>query len=182
MCDWWGVAAELDPRPGGTCRVELGGGPVMVGEYLELIPHNASRRCRGPSRTRGTPTVNVPKPSDADRSRFEALVPDASGVEVRPMFGNLGAFQNGHMFMGLFGSDIGVKLPADERAALLAQPGAGPFGPEGRPMGGYATLPAEWTAREAAPWIERSLRAATALPPKAPKKKGPREVGTERHR
>ena len=39
MCDWWGAAAELDPRPGGTCRVEMGGGPVMVGEYLELVPH-----------------------------------------------------------------------------------------------------------------------------------------------
>jgi uncharacterized protein YndB with AHSA1/START domain len=39
MCDWWGAAAELDPRPGGTCRVEMGGGPVMVGEFLELVPH-----------------------------------------------------------------------------------------------------------------------------------------------
>ena len=28
MCDWWGAAAELDPRPGGTCRVEMGGGPA----------------------------------------------------------------------------------------------------------------------------------------------------------
>ena len=39
MCDWWGAAAELDPRPGGICRVEMGGGPVMVGEYLELTPY-----------------------------------------------------------------------------------------------------------------------------------------------
>jgi uncharacterized protein YndB with AHSA1/START domain len=39
MCDWWGAAAELDPRPGGICRVEMEGGPVMVGEYVELVPH-----------------------------------------------------------------------------------------------------------------------------------------------
>lgn len=39
MCDWWGAAAELDPRPGGVCRVEMGGGPVMRGEYLELVPY-----------------------------------------------------------------------------------------------------------------------------------------------
>ena len=39
MCDWWGTAAELDPRPGGTCRVEMGGGPVMLGQYLELVPY-----------------------------------------------------------------------------------------------------------------------------------------------
>lgn len=39
MCDWWGAAAELDPRPGGACVVEMGGGGVMRGEYVELVPH-----------------------------------------------------------------------------------------------------------------------------------------------
>ena len=39
LCDWWGRAAELDPRPGGGCRVEMDGGGVMRGEYLELVPH-----------------------------------------------------------------------------------------------------------------------------------------------
>ena len=45
------------------------------------------------------------------------------------MFGNLGAFVNGNMFMGLFGSDIGVKLLPADAAALLEVDGAGPFGP-----------------------------------------------------
>lgn len=39
MCDWWGESAELDPRPGGICVVDLGGGAVMRGEYVELVPH-----------------------------------------------------------------------------------------------------------------------------------------------
>jgi uncharacterized protein YndB with AHSA1/START domain len=39
MCAWWGAAAELEPWPGGVCRVEMGGGPVMVGEYLEFVPY-----------------------------------------------------------------------------------------------------------------------------------------------
>ncbi|MEP6665576.1 MAG: SRPBCC domain-containing protein [Nocardioidaceae bacterium] len=39
MCNWWGAAAELDPRPGGICRVEMGGGSVMRGEYLEVVPY-----------------------------------------------------------------------------------------------------------------------------------------------
>jgi uncharacterized protein YndB with AHSA1/START domain len=39
MCDWWGAAAELDPRPGGVYVVEMGGGGVMRGEYVELVPH-----------------------------------------------------------------------------------------------------------------------------------------------
>ena len=39
MCVWWGAAAELDPRPGGACRVAMGGGPVMQGEFVELVPY-----------------------------------------------------------------------------------------------------------------------------------------------
>ena len=39
MCDWWGAAAQLDARPGGTCRVEMAQGSVMRGEYLELVPY-----------------------------------------------------------------------------------------------------------------------------------------------
>jgi TfoX/Sxy family transcriptional regulator of competence genes len=116
----------------------------------------------------------MPKPTDADRDRFNALVPDAPRVEVKAMFGNLGAFVNGNMFMGLFGADVGIKLPDNQRAELLAQPGTGPFGPEERPMGGYVTLPTAWTARQAAPWIEQSLAAAATLPPKAPKKAAPK--------
>ncbi|MDH5521669.1 MAG: TfoX/Sxy family protein, partial [Acidimicrobiia bacterium] len=48
--------------------------------------------------------MQVPKPTDADRERFRSLVPEDPRVEVKPMFGNLGAFVNGNMFMGLFGS------------------------------------------------------------------------------
>jgi len=39
MCDWWGTAADLDPRPGGAYIVEMGNGGVMRGEYVELVPH-----------------------------------------------------------------------------------------------------------------------------------------------
>lgn len=110
--------------------------------------------------------MKVPKPTDADKQRFRYLVPDAAGVEVKPMFGNLGAFVNGNMFMGLFGADIGVKLPDEQLEKLLAQPGSGAFGPAERPMGGYATLPADWAKRKATPWIDKALAHATALPPK----------------
>jgi hypothetical protein len=84
-------------------------------------------------------------------------VPDAPGVEIKPMFGNLGAFVNGNMFMGLFGSDVGVKLAPDDRDRLLAEPGAGPFGPAERPMGGYVTLPPGSTSRTAAKWTGLAL-------------------------
>ena len=40
------------------------------------------------------------------------------GVEVKPMFGQLGAFVNGNMFAGLFGSSIGVKLDEEMTVPL----------------------------------------------------------------
>ena len=93
--------------------------------------------------------MKIPKPTPADRDRFTALVPSADGVEVKPMFGNLGAFVNGNMFMGLFGAAIGVKLPDVDRLRLLEEPGAGPFGPAERPMGGYVSRPSSWSTRNA---------------------------------
>ena len=53
------------------------------------------------------------------------------------MFGNLGGFVNGNMFMGPFGADVGVKLPGPQQAKLLALPGSGPFGPS------VASMPAK---------------------------------------
>ena len=115
--------------------------------------------------------MKIPKPTDADRERFRALVPDEPDVEIKPMFGNLGAFVNCNMFMGLFGHDIGVKLTDPDCATLAAKPGAGPFGPAERPMAGYVTLPEGLTSRQAKPWIAKAHRTAASLPPKQPKKK-----------
>ncbi len=113
--------------------------------------------------------MDVPKPTDLDRSRFTALVPNDPRVAIKPMFGNLGAFVNGNMFMGLFGSAVGVKLAEADRVALLAKPGAGPFGPAERPMGGYVALPPEMTARAASTWTEKALEHVASLPAKAAK-------------
>ena len=85
--------------------------------------------------------MQMPRPTEADKERFRDLVPIEGNVEVKPMFGQLAAFVNGNMFMGLFGSDIGVKLsPTDQ--GRVRQAGGGDFGPAERPMGGYVSLPA----------------------------------------
>jgi TfoX/Sxy family transcriptional regulator of competence genes len=114
--------------------------------------------------------MQIPKPTAADKARFESLVPDDPRVEVKPMFGNLGAFVNGNMFMGLFGADVGVKL-ADADKQQLLKAGGGPFGPDERPMSGYVTLPPGFTKAKAKPWITRSLDHVGALPPKGAKPK-----------
>jgi TfoX/Sxy family transcriptional regulator of competence genes len=113
----------------------------------------------------------MPKHSDEDKERFRSLVPEAPGVEVKPMFGSLGAFVNGNMFAGLFGPDIGVKLDPDGMAELGALEGSGPFGPEERPMGGYLSLPRTMSDEEAAAWVDRAREHVAALPPKVRKSK-----------
>ncbi len=110
-----------------------------------------------------------------DRARFAALVPDDPRVVAKPMFGNVGAFVNDNMFMGLFGSSIGVRLAEADRERLLAIDGSGPFGPSERPMGGYAALPASWNGEpdKARPWVAAALAHVGALPPKPAKKPRP---------
>ena len=114
--------------------------------------------------------MQVPKPTDADKARFRSLVPEAPGVEVKPMFGNLGGFVNGNMFMGLFGPDIGVKLAPAEADELRAVEGAGPFGPPERPMAGWVTLaPGQLGTAEGARWIGLALAHVRTMPPKKAK-------------
>jgi len=88
--------------------------------------------------------MKIPKPSEADRNYFRPIAPDHLDVMIKPMFGNLGAFVNGNMFMGLFGSSVGIRLNAVDRETMLAIAGAAAFGPEGRPMKEYVALPPAW--------------------------------------
>ena len=118
--------------------------------------------------------MKIPKPTEDDKRRFVDLVPERPNVEVKPMFGNVGGFVNGNMFMGLFGPAIGVRLPEGARTELLGEDGAGAFGPEDRPMKEYVALPATWVlagAEAASDWIDRAYDHVAAMPAKTPKKK-----------
>ena len=111
--------------------------------------------------------MQMPKPTEDDKERFRSLVPDDARVEVRPMFGNLGAFVNGNMFMGLFGADVGVKLAPDDADELRTRHGGGPFGPAERPMGGYVSLPASVIGTaDGSRWAAKALEHVAAAPPK----------------
>ena len=113
----------------------------------------------------------MPKADPKASALFESIVPDHPAVTVRPMFGNVSAFVNGNMFMGVFGADLFVRLPEADREAVMAE-GGRPFEPmPGRPMRDYVMLPSAWrdqpeTLRR---WVARSLEHAEAMPPKQPK-------------
>ncbi len=125
--------------------------------------------------------MEIPKPTEADKEYFRSLLPGGPDVEVKPMFGNLGAFVHGNMFAGLFGPAVGVRLADGDRDELAAVAGSGPFGPAERPMGGYLSLPAGWRdyPELAADWVARALTHVSAMPPKKakPKAKSPAPRG-----
>jgi TfoX/Sxy family transcriptional regulator of competence genes len=114
--------------------------------------------------------MKIPKPTDDARALFQSLVPRDDRVQVKPMFGNLGAFVNGNMFMGVFGPDVGVKLStADERA--LRDLGGQSFGPAERPMSGYVSLPKTFTDLAAQAWVDKAFEYISQQPAKKPKRK-----------
>jgi hypothetical protein len=117
--------------------------------------------------------MEIPKPSEGDKAYFRSLLPEEA--EVKPMFGNLGAFVNGNMYAGLFGPAVGVKLAGPDAGELAAIEGAGPFGPAERPMGGYLSLPPGLDRDQAAAWVEKARAYVSTLPPKVKKpRKAPR--------
>jgi TfoX/Sxy family transcriptional regulator of competence genes len=117
--------------------------------------------------------VEIPKPSDEDKQFFRSLIPEDPQVEIKPMFGNLGAFVHGNMFAGLFGSAVGVRLGEVDATELAAIEGSGDFGPAERPMGGYISLPGTWRddTDRAATWVEKARVHVGSLPPKVKKAK-----------
>lgn len=121
--------------------------------------------------------MEIPKPSDDDKQFFRSLIADDPEVEIKPMFGNLGAFVRGNIFAALFGPDVGVRLDDTARDELAAIDGSGPFGPAERPMGGYTSLPGAWrsTPDLAAVWVARALSHVSSLPPKIKKPKPARK-------
>jgi hypothetical protein len=100
------------------------------------------------------------KPSEDDKAFFRSILPEDPEVEVKPMFGNLGAFVHGNMFAGLFGSSVGVKLAEPDAAVLSGVDGAGPFGPA-----------AGMDPDQAAQWVGKARVHVGSLPPKTAKKK-----------
>ena len=117
--------------------------------------------------------MKIPRPDEETMNFFRSLVPDDSRVTVRPMFGNLSAFVNGTMFLGVFGNDLFLRLSDEDRAELLKNKGASVLEPmKGKPMKGYVVVPKTWRDRPETirSWMAKSLEWSSKLPPKKAKK------------
>jgi TfoX/Sxy family transcriptional regulator of competence genes len=92
----------------------------------------------------------MPKPSEETKQFFRSVLPDDDRVTVRPMFGQVAAFVNDHMFSGVYGDDLFVRPGVEEWATLLDEPGAAVFAPmAGRPMKEHVVLPRAWRGEPA---------------------------------
>ncbi|MGB6501352.1 MAG: TfoX/Sxy family protein [Thermoplasmata archaeon] len=103
---------------------------------------------------------------------FEALLPSAPGVTSKMMFGQPAAVVNGHLFFGVFGNQLFVRLSDADRSEAGEIPGFLPFEPmPGRAMREYLILPTGWRSApsRSRPWVARALRYASSLSPKTPK-------------
>jgi TfoX/Sxy family transcriptional regulator of competence genes len=102
-------------------------------------------------------------------ARFDAAVERFPEAQRQKMFGYPAMFVDGNLVTGLFGPSWMIRLADDDRTALLALPGARPFEPMvGRPMKGYATLPADVVDDDAKldAWVLRAIAFGRTLPPK----------------
>ncbi len=110
----------------------------------------------------------MPKPTEETKDYFASVVPNHPAVNIRPMFGQLSAFVNGNMFMGIFGDDILVRLPEADREEVL-EAGGRVFEPmPGRPTREYVVLPGAWRDEpdRVRGWAARSLDHVDELPPR----------------
>ena len=117
--------------------------------------------------------MKMPKAGGEAVAAFRELLKEVPEAVERPVFGQPAAFVRGNMFLGVFGSNVIVRLSEPDRALAHKELGAKPFEPmPGRPMREYVVLPAKvlQDPKLAAAWTARARQYATELPAKKPKK------------
>ena len=104
--------------------------------------------------------------------RFAAITSGIPDAEPRQMFGYPAVFVAGNLVTSLHETRWIVRLPEEDRAAVLALPGSGPFEPmPGRPMNGYVALSLPLVDDDVVVrhWVDRAVAFGRTLPPKTSK-------------
>jgi hypothetical protein len=103
----------------------------------------------------------------ADRVR--AQLDGEAGLAEKAMFGGIAFLVDGNMAVGISGDELMVRVGPDASDEALAEPFTRPFDMTGRPMRGWILVGAGGIAHdgELAEWVNRGVRFARSLPPKA---------------
>ena len=75
MVRWMGIAAEIEPRPGGIYRLDPNGRDIIRGKYVEVVPNSRIVF------TWGFEEPGHPLPSGSTRVEID-LKPDGKGTRV----------------------------------------------------------------------------------------------------
>jgi TfoX/Sxy family transcriptional regulator of competence genes len=96
--------------------------------------------------------------------RLRLLLPKA---EEKRMFGGVGLMEHGNLVAGVSHDDLIVRVPREETARFLREPGAHEMMP-GRPMKGWLKVSGSALRDDARlrAWVARSRSAAKDLPAK----------------
>jgi TfoX/Sxy family transcriptional regulator of competence genes len=89
-------------------------------------------------------------------------------VDERRMFGGLAYMLDGHMFAGVLGDQLIVRLGAERGARALERPHTAPMDFTGRPLKAFvyvASVGLE-SAGELRRWLDEAIEFVRSLPPK----------------
>ena len=101
---------------------------------------------------------------EALAGRVRRMLP---GATERRMFGGIGLMERGNLVAGVSHDDLVVRVPSEETARWLREPGAQPMG-SGHAMKGWVKVSADAVSTDArlARWVDRSRALAKTLPAK----------------
>jgi TfoX/Sxy family transcriptional regulator of competence genes len=103
--------------------------------------------------------------------RIRSVVAGESGVTERKMFGGLAFMREGHMFCGVVGEELMLRLGAEGADAALERPGVRVMDFTGRPMTGMVYVaPTALRGSALGDWVGQGVAFVRTLPPKKPKR------------
>lgn len=101
-------------------------------------------------------------------ARLTDLLAHHPDISDRKMFGGLALLCRGHMFLGIVGDTLMVRVGPKDYAGALAMPHVREMNFTGRPMKGYVYVdaPGFESDEDLARWVEAGLRFVASLPPR----------------
>lgn len=112
------------------------------------------------------------KVADRLRAAFARALGPADDIEERKMFGGIAELVNGHMCVGVLGSELVVRVRPAEAESVLRRPHVRPMDFTGRPMKGWIYVATAGFANDADldGWVQSGLAFVHEA---GPKKGGP---------
>ena len=100
--------------------------------------------------------------------RIREVLPNPAAVREQKMFGGLAFLVGGHMFCGVIGDDLLVRLGPDGAELALSRPHVRPMDFTGRPMRSMVLVgPDGLRGAALRRWVAMGLAFARDLPPKS---------------